>query len=182
MNYWFTSDTHFGHANIIRYCNRPFDSVHDMNKAMTDLWNACVQPDDNIYHLGDFSFGPPRAYLSKLNGNIFLIKGSHDKDLQRLFNAGSQVGKWYWLGPLATISIEGHTVVLCHYAMRRWPKSHYGAWHLYGHSHGKLPGSGYSFDVGVDTHGFQPYSWQEIKERMATATSEDVIRTTQDED
>jgi len=53
-------------------------------------------------------------------------------------------------------------MVLCHYAMRSWPKSHYGAWHLYGHSHGKLPMLGRSMDIGVDTHDFYPYSLDEI--------------------
>jgi calcineurin-like phosphoesterase family protein len=178
MNYWFTADAHFGHSNIIDYCNRPFADVHEMNKAMTERWNACVQPDDTIYHVGDFCFGDPVRFLEKLNGNIHLIDGSHDKQLRKLFSKtdsiqsnrarirGGQLGEWRWLGPLHSMVIDKQAITLCHYAMRRWPKSHYGSWLLYGHSHGSLPPMGKSFDVGVDTHNFQPYSLAEVAKKM----------------
>ena len=68
---FFTSDTHFGHANIIRYCKRPFDSVNEMNDTMVARWNASVKPTDTIFHLGDFALGHwefHEEYLKALNG------------------------------------------------------------------------------------------------------------------
>lgn len=75
---YFTSDTHFGHANIIKYCNRPYNNIHEMNKDYTETWNSIVKPRDTIFHLGDFSFNADR-YVNKLNGSIVLIIGNHDK-------------------------------------------------------------------------------------------------------
>lgn len=79
MKYWFTSDTHFGHANIIEYCNRPFKDVDDMENKIVKNWNKVVKPEDVVFHLGDFIFrGKPSEIKKKLNGKIILIKGNHD--------------------------------------------------------------------------------------------------------
>ena len=77
---FFTADLHFGHANIIKYCNRPFVSVLDMNDGLIDRWNARVSPSDEVYVLGDFSLGTSQLELRKrLNGIVFLVPGNHDK-------------------------------------------------------------------------------------------------------
>lgn len=79
---WFTSDTHFSHENIIRYCNRPFANVAEMNEAMVKNWNARVKPDDVIYHLGDVALGKiadSLAIIRRLNGHKHLIPGNHDR-------------------------------------------------------------------------------------------------------
>jgi hypothetical protein len=69
-----------------------------------------------------------------------------------------------WLSNVAEISIYGQPVVICHYAVRVWNRSHHGAWHLYGHSHGNIPDTptSLSMDVGVDTHDFHPWHFDEI--------------------
>ena len=54
---FFTSDTHFNHTNIIRFCNRPFKDVTHMNETIIANWNSVVGPDDIIFHLGDFCLG-----------------------------------------------------------------------------------------------------------------------------
>jgi len=82
-NIYLISDTHFDHANIIKYCNRPYGNVREMNRALTINWNSVVRPRDTVYFLGDWSFGrgsrPPKYWIRRLNGHIISIKGSHDR-------------------------------------------------------------------------------------------------------
>jgi len=163
---WFTSDFHFGHFNIIRYCNRPFANVQEMDDVIADRLNACVKPNDVVYFLGDFCLGGAEqvtAYRRRLAcGTIHFIEGNHDKNtrqLQRLF------ASW---GTLSEISVDKQKIVLCHYAMRVWPHHSQGSWQLYGHSHGNLPDEplSLSLDVGVDTHEFRPWHFDEIQTVM----------------
>ncbi len=86
---FFTSDTHFNHANIIKFCNRPFKNVDEMNEALITNWNKVVSADDYVFHLGDFCLGGSAEWtkaLDCLNGKIFLILGNHDlKNLKQGF-------------------------------------------------------------------------------------------------
>jgi calcineurin-like phosphoesterase family protein len=77
---YFTSDHHFWHTNIIKYCNRPFVSVEEMNEALIQNWNDLVLPEDEVYYLGDFSMAarPVEIYTSRLNGIKYLVPGNHD--------------------------------------------------------------------------------------------------------
>ena len=80
-NLFFTSDTHFYHGNIIRFCNRPFKSVEMMNETIISNWNNTVGQDDIVFHLGDFCLGGSAEWnkiLDRLNGKIYLIMGNHD--------------------------------------------------------------------------------------------------------
>jgi calcineurin-like phosphoesterase family protein len=80
-NLFFTSDHHFGHNNIIKYCNRPFENVDEMNAALIKRWNEKIPPDGDVYHLGDFALCHPEKLeeiLDQLNGRIHLIIGNHD--------------------------------------------------------------------------------------------------------
>lgn len=79
---FFTSDTHFGHANIIKYCNRPFNDVDHMNEVIISNWNSVVSPDDEVFHLGDVALGPWEKWdsiLTRLNGFKTLVVGNHDR-------------------------------------------------------------------------------------------------------
>ncbi len=77
---WFTSDQHFGHENIIKYCNRPFASVDQMNFELVRRHNAVVKDDDIVFHLGDFSMHPRMLFiLSLLKGVHYLVAGNHDR-------------------------------------------------------------------------------------------------------
>lgn len=80
MTIYFSSDQHFWHANVIKYCNRPYSSVEEMNEALVRNWNAVVQPDDDVYVLGDFSFAlrSVELYSNRLLGNKKLVPGNHD--------------------------------------------------------------------------------------------------------
>lgn len=162
---FFISDTHFDHKNIIKYSNRPFDSVEEMNEQMVARWNAKVHPNDRIFHVGDFGFSP-RSKLQKifdrLNGHKYLIRGNHDHEAARLDG-------WGWVRDMYETKIDGKHVVLCHYGMRVWNQSHRGAIQLFGHSHGSLPGTNQSMDVGVDTgNNFYPYSFAEVLQKLKT--------------
>jgi calcineurin-like phosphoesterase family protein len=75
------SDLHLGHFNIIKYSNRPFKSLEEMNNTLISNWNSIVSPKDNVFFLGDLAFGKNTTmdiWLSKLNGNIIFIEGNHD--------------------------------------------------------------------------------------------------------
>lgn len=161
MSIWITSDTHLGHTNILRYCKRPFKDVDEMDRVIIDNWNSRVKKGDTVYHLGDFSFRNPGEYLKELNGEVILVLGNHDYKRRKVISKCFRE-----VYDLKTIKIAKHDVTLSHYAMRVWPKSHFNEWHLFGHSHGGLEGQGKSFDVGVDTHDFYPWSVDEIKEEM----------------
>lgn len=80
---WFISDTHFGHAAIIRLCGRPFADAAEMDAAMIDFWNERVGPADLVYHLGDFAMTPKDAerVRPQLNGTIRLLVGNHDSPI-----------------------------------------------------------------------------------------------------
>lgn len=182
MKTFFTSDTHFGHENIIKYCNRPFSSVDEMDQTLIYNWNNVVGTEDRIYHLGDFTLLGYRKfaeYLTKLNGEIIIIPGGHDwRWIEEIDESKitSKSGYFYLLeSTLVSLTYSQlsqtkypQVIVLCHYAMRVWDRSHYGAWHLYGHSHGTLPGIGKSFDVGVDNWNYTPVSLDQITEKMNT--------------
>ena len=164
-NVWFTSDTHFGHKAIIRFCKRPFSSVEDMDETLIQRWNQRVKPGDVVWHLGDFAFHKSKEQLitlfNRLNGDKCLITGNHDNtDTRRLLWANTKA--------LTTLNIDSAPVVLCHYGMRVWDRSHHGSLHLYGHSHNKLPGDNQSLDVGVDCWDFRPVNIDEIRARLKT--------------
>lgn len=81
MKYFIISDTHFNHANIIKYCNRPFKDVNEMNETMIKNWNEVVSNQDIVLHLGDVALGSKdeaRKIIKRLNGRKILIKGNHD--------------------------------------------------------------------------------------------------------
>ena len=183
MNIWFTSDTHFGHANIAgpkistwKEGYRNFNSVQEMNDALVKIINAVVGEDDILYHLGDWSFGGVhniyyfrRALICK---NIHLILGNHDQHIT------DKVIKFHdtEFNPLDLFaSVQSVTTQkigktgfhLSHYSHQVWPGSHKGTLHLFGHSHGTIKGIGKSMDVGIDTHPeFRPYHIYEVCKLM----------------
>lgn len=154
--YFFTGDQHFSHVNILKYCDRPFDSIEEMNEAIIKNFNKVVGKKDHTIHVGDFTFKNPDEFISKLNGDHTFIRGNHDRWMGKSYHE-------MWVK-----TIEKQTIVACHYAMRVWPQSHYGSWQLYGHSHGKLPPIGLQYDVGVDNNNFFPLSFEQLKKIFLT--------------
>ena len=177
-NIWFTSDTHFGHVNIVRYCGRPFKTIEEHDRCIIDNWNALVHPGDLVYHLGDFGmpqgFADKSGYLtsikSELKGQVHFIRGNHDKlikgDLGKMFVTDKMYNSVKVVDDELDIK---QNIILCHYPFQTWNRSHHGAWHLHGHCHGNLPtpDSMFRLDVGVDVHDFTPVSYDQVKAIMA---------------
>ncbi len=171
MDIWFTADFHFGHTNIIRYCDRPFVNAAEMDETILDRLNDRVKATDHLYFLGDFCIGGPTvalAYRRKIRcKKIHFILGNHDKVIKKIAD------QFVWVKEIAEVNVRNQPIVLCHYAMRVWNRSHHGAWHLYGHSHNKLPATegSRSMDVGVDTNVFRPYHFDDIRTKLAVPLS-----------
>jgi len=162
-NIWFTSDTHFGHANIIRFCDRPFKDVQEMNETLISNWNKCVKPNDEVYHMGDFSFEKdPAATAARLNGRKHLIKGNHDK--WRHIEALNPF--FVWIKDYFSLKVGRQKFILFHYPIRNWHHSYKGTIHLFGHSHGGTEDLGRSTDVGVDCWDYKPVNIDTVLEYM----------------
>ena len=157
MNIYVTSDTHFFHNNIIKYCNRPFDSVNHMNDELVYRWNDTVKPQDTVFHLGDISFGDveqTNEIMHKLKGNKILIQGNHDrhakwtsKDPKLMYNHFSEIHDFLRLRH------NNKKYVLCHFPFASWDR---GYINLHGHTHGKYNDLYAQLDVGVDSHEYYP--------------------------
>jgi len=189
MATWWTSDTHFSHANIIKYCDRPFSSVGHMNGEMLARWNRLVKPGDTVYHLGDLALGPIDESLSltaALHGHRFLVPGNHDrisslpehrKHRDRFVVAYERAG-WTILPEVFEMEIGGYPVVVSHYPYAgdshdkdRFTKVRpvdHGLPVIHGHVHDTFVTSGRQFNVGVDVRGYQPVPETEIIEWLRT--------------
>lgn len=160
---WFSSDLHLGHKNIIKYCDRPYKDVDEMNDGIIKNWNELVQPNDTAYLLGDMVMN--KRYiplLGQLRGRKHLIIGNHDEDfLEEL------APFFIWQKHLHEFKHNKQKFILCHYAMRAWHHHGKGSIHLYGHSHGTLPGFERSMDVGVDAQDMKPISIDQVIQQLA---------------
>lgn len=162
---WVTGCPHFGHANIVHLCNRPFANVHEMNKTLTDNWNQAVHPEDTVYVLGDLSFKAPRPawqYTDQLNGKIILVWGNHDRHRKDLVKHGIEVHDYLEL------EVDDRLVVLNHYPIEEWNGWFNGSIHLHAHCHGNRPNAVRRYDVGVDTNNFQPLDLEYVVRRLKT--------------
>jgi len=173
----FIADTHFGHRNIVGYCQRPFQTTEEMDSTIIDNINAVVKPRDTLYFLGDFCHrgGDPKKYRKKINcEDIHIILGNHDNEEK--FNKKD----FSSIGLMKEIIYCNKRIVLFHYPMRAWNKSYRNSWMLYGHVHGRLHTEDdvlgrYTLDVGVDNKregvGFgTPFSFKEIQKLFSDRT------------
>lgn len=171
-NIFFTSDTHFFHKNILKFCpDTRFGTDHvEMTELMVEDWNKRVQPGDVVYHLGDVSFGrteESEKVLARLNGELHLIQGNHDGGVVQ----GPCRKRWASVQPYLRKKINGQDIVMFHYPIVEWDCMHHGSWHFYGHVHGKNMGLSdrKAMDVGVDSRGhvdMAPWSFEELKAIM----------------
>jgi len=183
MRYWFTSDYHIGHKNVLWLCKRQFSSIKEMEDAIVRNHNSVVAKDDMVYNLGDFAYKCSPEYvadfISEINGKIVLLLGNHDKPIRNAYRLG-YLGKLISSGKLTIvgniedptesvikrIEINGQVIHLSHPALRTWYGAFRGSWHLYGHSHSNLKSLYKSMDVGVDSNNFFPFSFEDVKKNM----------------
>jgi calcineurin-like phosphoesterase family protein len=164
---FFTSDNHYFHDNIIKYCDRPFSGSLDMNAEMMSRWNSRVGPDDIGIFVGDISAGLKkrtgelRDIIGGLNGKKILVRGNHDH----------QTNEWYvesgFLEVFDFLNLGG--VILCHYPLhslseRGLDESAFGDYSfvIHGHVHAKGPNFDRHFNVAADRNDFNPWDYKEI--------------------
>ena len=164
---YFISDTHFHHSNIIKYCNRPFKDISEMNETIISNWNSIITKDDIVYHLGDFSLSNDeeiKNIFNKLNGNIILIRGNHDRKSVKFYeNIGFKVLTH------APIILDEYKLMLSHVPLSD-DKIINGYINLHGHIHNKKISDDYPknysenrhINLSVDSTDFKPVSLGEI--------------------
>jgi len=174
---WLSADHHFGHANILGYTGRKQENVWEMNKVLTDNWNALVKPGDTVYYLGDFSFESDR-YKQYLNGNKFyLIKGNHDKPkFNYLFNEvvssmELKIGEFNCL--LTHIPIELDRIY------KKGTQPDFSAldrysYILHGHVHTAFVVKGKNINVGCDVWDYKPINIKDLEKFLRKVKMENI--------
>ena len=170
---FFTSDTHFHHANIINFCGRPFKNVEVMNETLIANWNSVVGPDDIVFHLGDFCLGGSAEWtniLNRLNGKIYLIVGNHDiKNLRQGYYSHFE-----HIAMQMHIEVGKQKIYLNHCPFLCYGGAYRDTWQLFGHVHTSKQNTGIDaprlhmlfptqYDVGVDNNNFTPVSFEQVK-------------------
>lgn len=158
-----TSDLHFSHEAVLKYNNRPWKNVLEMNDALIENWNRKVNKRDTVIIVGDFAWERHGYFLNVLNGKKELVIGSHDKMPRKYLDCFSGVYM------IKNFRYKNRDFVCIHCCPRVWEKSHYGSICLFAHSHGRLKTHNLSFDVGVDVpeNRYSPISMDEILERVS---------------
>ena len=179
MSIYIISDTHFSHKNIIKYCDRPFQNIYDMDNAIINNWNSVVNDGDLVYHLGDFCFIPHDRQVSfkealvenannlliKLNGNIILKFGNHDRDLRKLINQDKV--KFYNCTNDEIILEDKY--ILTHYPLEKVPD---GMINIHGHIHNNpevcaMYSKPNYCNVSIEVLNYYPISFDKIKEILS---------------
>lgn len=169
-----TSDPHWGHHNIIRYANRPFSSVEEMDLAMINNWNSVVSDRDEVYCHGDMFFhkglGTVSSILGRLKGKIYLIRGNHDKIFKK---EPELLGRFEWIKDYFELRVNHILFTMFHFPILSWHEMHRRGIHTHGHSHGTIDHLNEGtrrIDVGVDPQKFFPISIDSIINKMSTVT------------
>lgn len=162
---YFTSDLHYGHNAILHMCDRPFESIDEMNKVLLYNYNSVVRKNDTVYILGDLAYRitveEANNFIKRLNGKKILLRGNHDKTYDpSLFEE---------ICDFKVIKYNGYKFSLMHYPLLEWPHYYHGGIDLHGHQHNtkeyneSMKAQGIlRYDVGVDANDFKPVSIDEI--------------------
>ncbi len=200
---FFSSDHHLWHSNILKFCNRPYDDVEQMNADFIRRWNAVVKSNDIVFYLGDFCFGGEKlwnAILDELRGHIYMLWGNHD--VKHI--SAKLADRFEWCGFQAQIYVEKKLIYLNHYPFLCFSGSYREeenmSWQLFGHVHTQKSRAGGSvpqaeaglddvrmkylfptqYDVGVDNNNYAPVSYFEVKDIIGRQLDEWRLRQSQD--
>lgn len=173
---FFTSDTHFGHENIIKLCKRPFKTIQEHDDALVKNWNSVVSKNDTVFVLGDMfyrcSYEYAKQVFAKLNAKrIYIIRGNHDQLADLLCQeqqCGTPVSIDYYMELTIVDHLSCQDIMMFHYPIEEWNKYHKGAWSLYGHQHNlqEKDRSEPKYDVGVDLNNYTPIEYTQLKQIM----------------
>lgn len=163
---YYTSDLHLGHANIIKLCRRPFDSVGEMNRTLIANWNERVTNADHVYIIGDLIFRTaedPLDHLERLKGRKHLIIGNHDQDWMKKVDMPKYFES---VDRLLVFGNGKHKVTLCHYPMMSFE----GKYLIYGHIHNNkndtywplLKTMTNALNASVEINGYRPVTFEEL--------------------
>lgn len=188
---YMTSDSHFSHFNICKYCHRPFESRAEMDRTLIDNWNSVVPEDGIVVHCGDFmlphdwGFKEYWKYIKQLNGKaIYLCRGNHDRihigsynqfhpDVYKssILPIKNDEPTKLFVQDYVKINVEGISIMASHYPMLAYPAQY----QIFGHIHTLSDGTCYGldgdvtkrlrktqYDVGVDQNGYKPISYWEL--------------------
>lgn len=169
---FYTADLHLGHVNVIRHCNRPFQSVDEMDEALVENWNRRVHRDDTVYIVGDLLFRnrrPAGEYLSQMRGTKVLVLGNHDHAWSKQVNLDEAFA---CVTNMLSIMDGNRRVTLCHYPMLSWRGSGRGGLMVHGHIHNSTNADYWPYlqshpnilNAGVDVNGFVPVTLDELIE------------------
>lgn len=179
MPRYLISDLHLGHENIIEHCDRPFDTVEEMNQVLIDNWNRTVTNDDVVFFLGDLGqFADDeqlRYWLDKLNGRIVFIEGNHDSPDR--YVSGVHTHQYY-------ILTQGEHEFCCTHRPENAPRF-WDGWIIHGHHHNNHP-TKYPFvnpeehrvNVSVELINYRPIRVEQVinyvqkREPLAKAPTE----------
>ena len=154
---YLVSDTHFDHKNIIKYCNRPFSSVEEMNEVILNNWKDTINDDDLVFFLGDMAFGrgskKPKWWLSQLPGRIVYLKGSHDQGIRPTSTGLNAIS----VSLSVIMKVKGLKIYLVHDPINI--PNDWDGWAIHGHNHNNRPFldiDNKRINVSLDVTDFKP--------------------------
>lgn len=189
---FFTSDHHFGHDGIIKFANRPFKDIEEMNETFIYNWNKVVPSDGLTFVLGDIGFCDKSSIVdifTRLNGRKILIRGNHDSNYSEniLLSIFDEIHDLLYVRIQDNITLKYVYMVLCHYPLLDWQGSFKGSWQLFGHLHTrdliefttlKTRLFASQYDVGVDNNNFEPISFHNLKDIMRIQSENQMFKKT----
>lgn len=200
MRYW-TSDTHFGHDNIVRFCDRPFSDTDHMNTDLIRRINDQVSPDDELWILGDACMGDltkTLSMLTRIHAPVTLVAGNHDRCHPCHGRGKSERWSQEYLdrARLAALHLGSVDVELCdgtsvqvnHFPFAvephrmgrpdrfaQWRPVDDGRWLLHGHTHGAWRQRGQQIDVGIDAWGGYPVAEDTLLDHVRLVADLDAL-------